>query len=126
MDPIRSKPGPDIYKTGETRPAEPSAPPSQDFEVGATSAPPSQPGAAPISHPTFDRFRACIDLSVRQGHDKQQILQDLVDSELRQTFGPKSSDAMRQAVVEKFQSDPQLSGLFNQLLSAAKRGSGPE
>ncbi len=69
----------------------------------------------------FDKLQSRIQEGVAAGQPKQQILESLIGEQLTAQLGEKASPQMTAAVTEKFQSDPQLSQLFNRLYSQATR-----
>lgn len=125
-------PNPNVPPTGPQGPGGPDKPEKtgkpgfrEAMSAGDASA---ASGAAPtantggVSQPTFDRIAGRIQQGVESNQSKQEILQGVIDDELKQQYGPNASDEMTAAVTEKFQTDPQLSQLFNRLYAQATRG----
>lgn len=119
MDPIRRKSSSEVQRTEGTQPTQKSASASKPFEVGPVAGQDPTQTAAGIQ-PNFDRIRSQIEAGLKQARSRQEILKDVVASELRLTYGQKVTPEMEAAVTEKFQSDPQLSGLFSQLFAKVK------
>ena len=124
MDPIRSKSSSDIPRPAETRPAQ--APQSAEqasakFEIDSARTETARSAAAAAADPNFERLRGRIEAGIAKAHPRQRILEDLVDDELERAFGKGAGAEVREAVVELFGADPQLSDLFNQLYARAAR-----
>lgn len=86
--------------------------------TGGTQA--SVPTAAAYQ-PNFSRLQSRIRDAVGKNLAKQQVLETVVGQELTEQFGPKTTPQLATAVTERFQTDPQLSQLFNRLYSAATK-----
>ena len=69
--------------------------------------------------PDFDRISAQIRESAGKSLTREQVRDQLIDSETRRIFGEHATPQMATAVSEAFASDPHLSQLFNQLFSKA-------
>ena len=117
MDPINRKPTPpNVPATGPTGPAQGAKPADRKFDVGGQAgASPTPAGAAAAIRPNFDRMASRIQAGVSKSMTREQILEDLVGAETRQTFGDNASPEMSSAVADAFRTDPQLSQMFNQL-----------
>lgn len=86
--------------------------------IGAGSAGQSQINAL---KPNFEKLSSRIKQGVAEGQDKQSILKSVISEQLSEQFGSGALPQMTDAVTEKFQSDPQLSQLFNRLYAQAMK-----
>jgi hypothetical protein len=77
--------------------------------------------AGPLGGIAYGQLQARIQQGVAAGQPKQQILESLIGEQLTGQLGDKATPQMTTAVAEKFQSDPQLSQLFNRLYSQATK-----
>jgi len=131
MDPINRKTTPpDVSQASPTGPAQGAGSAEKKFDVGATGGQvPSAAGAAAAIRPNFDRMASRIQSYVSKSMSRDQVLDALVDSETKQTFGESASPQMTAAVAEAFRNDPHLSQMFNQLYikatSKANSGNAP-
>ena len=129
MDPINRKvTPPNVPQAAPTGPAKESAPADKKFEVGG--APGQLPagqaqGAAAAIRPNFERMASRIQAGVSKSMNRDQILEDLVDSETKQAFGESASPQMTAAVADAFRTDPNLSQMFNQLYIKATSKANP-
>ena len=89
--------------------------------AGATGATGSAQQASQAGGPTFDRMSQQIRKGIDENKPKEEIMRDVVEDQLTAQFGDKVTPEMTNAVAEKFESDPNLSQLFNQLYAEATR-----
>ena len=129
MDPINRKvTPPNVPQTTPTGPAKESAPADKKFDVGAVQGqlPAVQAqGAATAIRPNYERMASRIQTGVSRSMSRDQILDDLVDSETKQAFGDSASPQMTAAVADAFRTDPNLSQMFNQLYIKATSRANP-
>lgn len=84
------------------------------------------PGSTPASgggQPNLDAVKARIQQGLDQGQTKAQILETLVGDHLDQAFKGQATEAVKQQVTHRFQSDPELNRLFNALYGVATKKS---
>jgi hypothetical protein len=121
MDPIQRKTSPNIQapQTPATGPADATG---KKFDVGgagATGGAGNAQGAQGVARPAFDQMAAQIQNAVGRSLTRDQVRDELIDHEVKQTFGDSATPAMTAAVSEAFKNDPHLSQLFNQLYAKA-------
>lgn len=87
--------------------------------VGGSS--PTQPTP---SSPEFDAMMPVIRDGIDQGLGREQIVGRVVADQLQRQFGESVTPEMTQAVAERFDSDPNLSQIFDTLYAEAKRQNG--
>jgi hypothetical protein len=87
-------------------------------QTGGAAAP--VPTAAAYQ-PNFSRLQSLILDAAGRNLSKQQVLEAVVGQELAAQFGKHATPQLANAVTERFQTDPQLSQLFNRLYSAATK-----
>lgn len=97
---------------------------SEVMGAGAAGAAPASGAAIPTAaayQPNFSRLQSLIQSAAGKNLSKQQVLESVVSQELSTQFGKHATPQLATAVTERFQSDPQLSQLFNRIYSAATK-----
>lgn len=120
MDPIKSNRPPNAPRS--TPPRQTHGTKSQkSFGVNQTP-----PGGQPLEsdrdqviHPNFARIRSRIEHALNRSLDKDQVFQDLIQSEVEHALGSGASKQLVDSVTEAYRKDPALTKLFDQLYEKA-------
>lgn len=73
-----------------------------------------------ITDATYGRMRSQIKDALDKGLPQEEILGQVIQSEIEAHFGKNASPAMARSVTEAFHDNSQLQSLFNQLLARVR------
>lgn len=121
MDPIQRKITPNVQGP-QTPPATGGASGTgKKFDVGAAGGAGGGGGqeVQGIARPAFKEMASCIQDAVGRSLTREQVRDELIEHETKQTFGDQATPEMTAAIADAFKNDPHLSQLFNQLYAKA-------
>lgn len=107
---------------GPNRPSGPDDVGKSDFAKQVARPSSTAPVASPESA-LAARMASRIRSGLDKAWSKDQILRDVVASELDEAFGKQASASMKESVSAAFEDEPRLRAMFNDLYDRATRGS---
>jgi hypothetical protein len=122
MDPIQRKTTPNIQGPQTPQSTGGVSGTGKKFDVGGADAAQgggSAQGAQGVARPAFNEMAACIQDGVGRSLSREQVRDELIEHETKQTFGDSATPEMTAAIAGAFKNDPHLSQLFNQLYAKA-------
>lgn len=69
--------------------------------------------------PSASAIKAMIHKRLTQGVSRHDLLDHLVDAQLKRSLGDRVTHAMRRQAVERFRTDPKLAALADALFASA-------